>query len=174
MQPGLIFMHWSAAEWSALGTVLVGLGAVLGAIVGGGWTLFSYCRERRAEAARWRRDVFRDFYLNDRFQEIKLATEYEYTEKLGPLLEQRIVSPDVRVQPKEMRLLEQLDMFLNYFEFVLHLESEGHLEQRDQQAVFKYWFNLMAKEERTAIRRYVEHFGFDRVATTLSARKSTA
>jgi hypothetical protein len=174
MQIGTISTPWSPAEWTAFGTVLVGLGAVIGAIAGGIWTLLGRRKDRRAEAARWRRDVFRDFYLNDRFREIKLVMEYEYSERLARLLEQRVSDPDVRVLREEMSLLEQLDMFLNYFEFVLHLESEGHLERRDQQAVFEYWFELMAAEERTAVREYASHFGFERVDSALSSRKSAA
>jgi len=174
MQLSVIPTPSSAEEWTALGTVLVGLGAVAGAIAGGIWTLVSHRRDRRTEAARWRRDVFRDFYLNDRFREIKLVMEYEYAERLARLLEQRVHDPGVRVGPDEMSLLEQLDMFLNYFEFVLHLESEGHLEQRDQQAVFEYWIELMAAKERAAVRKYSAHFGFERVAGVLSARKSAA
>jgi hypothetical protein len=174
MHLGTISAHWSATEWSAFGTVLVGLGAAAGAIAGGFWTLFSYRKERRAEAVRWRRDVFRDFYLDDRFREIKQVTEYEYAEKLEALLARRVTDPDILVQPDEMLLLEQLDTFLNYFEFVLHLESKGHLELRDQQALFEYWLNLMADPERVTIRGYVEYFGFGQVASALGARELAA
>jgi len=174
MHLGTISAHWSATEWSAFGTVLVGLGAAAGAIAGGFWTLFSYRKERRAEAVRWRRDVFRDFYLDDRFREIKLVTEYEYAERLAALLDRRVTDPGIPVQPEEMRLLGQLDTFLNYFEFVLHLESKGHLDLGDQQALFEYWFDLMADPKRATIRRYVRHFGFGQVASALSARESAA
>jgi gamma-glutamylcyclotransferase (GGCT)/AIG2-like uncharacterized protein YtfP len=63
-------------------------------------------------------------------------------------------------------------MLLNYFEFVIHLEREGHLKQSDQRAVFEYWFDLMAKKKRAAVRRYVANFGFKRVAPALGCEEA--
>src|SRR5205814_2889672 len=52
---------------------------------------------------------------------------------------------------------------------VLYLEQEGHLSRKDRQAVFEYWFDIMAAPERAGLRRYVARFGFERVAEALSA-----
>jgi gamma-glutamylcyclotransferase (GGCT)/AIG2-like uncharacterized protein YtfP len=163
----LIHSSWEANEWSAFGTVLLGLGA----ITAGAWTLFNYRRSRRAEAAHWLQGVFRDFYLEDRFRKIKLLMEYEYPEKLAPLLERRVTDRHVPVTAEETALLDQLDMLLNYFEHVIYLEREGHFKQRDRQAVFEYWFDLMGADERAAIRRYAAWFGFERVALALKCQK---
>jgi hypothetical protein len=91
---------WNADEWSAFGNVLLGVGAVTAGV----WTLFNYRKNRRAEAARWLQGVSRDFYLDDRFRPIKLVMEYDYTEKLGPLLERRVTDADVPVTAEETDL----------------------------------------------------------------------
>jgi gamma-glutamylcyclotransferase (GGCT)/AIG2-like uncharacterized protein YtfP len=134
------------------------------------WTVFNYRRGQRAEAARWLQGVFRDFYLEDRFRDIKLVMEYGYDTQLGPLLERRVTDAHVPATADEQALLEQLDMLLNYFEHVIYLEQERHLAKRDRQAVFEYWFELMQAPDRAAIRRYAAWFGFERVAYALDCR----
>lgn len=163
MPPTLALASGNAAEWAtAAGTALIGLAA-------GVWTLLNNKRNRRAEAAHWVREIFRDFYLDERFDEIKETMEYDYGGTLGPLLEQRLTNPDLPVDSEETHLLRQLDMFLNYFEHLLYLEEEGHFSKRDQQAVFRYWFKLMRTPERAAVQRYVDHYEFKRLATSLRA-----
>jgi gamma-glutamylcyclotransferase (GGCT)/AIG2-like uncharacterized protein YtfP len=157
---------WNAEQWNAFGNVLLGVGAVTAGI----WTLFNYRRSQRAEAARWLQGVFRDFYLDDRFRDIKLLMEYHYDARLGPLLERRLTDSHVPVTSDEQALLEQLDTLLNYFEHVIYLEHERHLTKRDRQAVFEYWFDLMQAPGRAAIRRYAAWFGFERVAHALDCR----
>ncbi len=139
----------------------------LGAIVAGIWTLFNYRKSRRAEAAHWLQGVFKDFYLEDRFRQIKLVIEYDYEERLAPLLERRLTNRDVPLSDEDTLLLEQLDMLLNYFEHVIYLEREGHMTKRDRHAVFEYWFDLMAADKAAAIRRYATRFGFERVTSVL-------
>jgi gamma-glutamylcyclotransferase (GGCT)/AIG2-like uncharacterized protein YtfP len=158
---------WHAEQWNALGNVLLGVGA----LVAGAWSIFNYRKNRRAEAARWLQGVFRDFYLEDRFREIKLVMEYAYSDKLGPLLERRVTNADVPVTEADATLLEQLDTLLNYFEHVIYLERERHLTKRDRQAVFEYWFDLMEQPNRAAVRRYAAWFGFERVALALKCQK---
>jgi hypothetical protein len=160
---------WTAEEWNAFGNVLLGVGAVTAGI----WTLFNYRRAQRAEAARWLQGVFRDFYLDDRFRDIKLVMEYHHVDRLGPLLERRVTDAHVPVTDDDQVLLEQLDMLLNYFEHVIYLEQERHLTKQDRQAVFEYWFDLMQAPDRAAIRRYASWFGFERVAYALAAKPRT-
>ena len=59
--PVATFVGLTAQDWSALGQMLLGVGA----IVAGFWALYNYHRTRRYEAARWLQGVFKDFsFLN--------------------------------------------------------------------------------------------------------------
>jgi gamma-glutamylcyclotransferase (GGCT)/AIG2-like uncharacterized protein YtfP len=160
-------LGWGAQEWSALGDMLLGVGAVSAGL----WTLFNYRKNRRVEAARWLHGVFRDFYLDDRFAEVRATLEYEYRDQAGPLLERRLTDRDVQLTERDQELLFQLDTLLNYFEHVLYLEHEKHLEKRDRQAIFEYWFEVLSSDDCAALRRYAASFGFERVADTLQARQ---
>jgi gamma-glutamylcyclotransferase (GGCT)/AIG2-like uncharacterized protein YtfP len=157
----------SSQGWYALGEMLLGVGAVSAGI----WALYNYYRTRRFEAARWLQGVFRDFYLSSQFNDVRELLEYNYPERAGPLLERRITDRHVPITTEEMRLLQDLDTLLNYFEHVLYLELEGQIHQRDRQAVFEYWFDIMGSSDRASIRRYAAHFGFERVAQVLNAER---
>jgi len=157
-------MGWHAEQWSAFGNVLLGTGAVTAGL----WTVFNYWKNRRSEAARWLQGVFRDFYLDNRFEHVRHVLEYEFDESAGPLLERRITDRHVEVGTDELRLLKELDDLLNYFEYVLYLEGQGHIKKSDRQAVFEYWFEIMSANERGALRRYSSFFGFERIAEELA------
>lgn len=150
---------------SAVATAVLSLAA----IVGGGWGLYSYHQARRVEAARWLQGVFKDFYLSTQFKDVCRLLEYDFDTIAGPLLERRITDRHVPVTPDEVEILSQLDTLLNYFEHVLYLENESHLTERDRQAVFEYWFDIMGEDQRAGLRRYIARFGFERIAKVLNA-----
>jgi len=156
---------WSPEAWSALGNVLLGVGVVTAGV----WTLFNYYRTRRAEAARWLQGLFREFYLDGRFTAIRNTLEYHYDQVAGPLLERRITDRDVPLSSQEELLLGEFDTLLNYFEHLLYLEREKHLQRKDRQAVFEYWFDIMSSDNSAAIRKYAARLGFEDVAATLGA-----
>lgn len=155
----------SSQGWYALGEMMLGVGA----LAAGFWSLYNYYRTRRFEAARWLQGVFRDFYLSSQFSGVRELLEYNYPERAGPLLERRITDRHVPITTEEMRVLQDLDTLLNYFEHVLYLEFERQISKRDRMAVFEYWFDILNAPERASIRRYCARFGWERVAEVLSA-----
>lgn len=160
-----MFLGLDSDEWYALGTMLLGIGAV----IGGFWALYNYHRTRRAEAATWLQGVFRDFYLADTFRDVRLLLEYSFDQEAGPLLERRITDRHVPISSEDVALLEKLDTLLNYFEHVLYLEEARQITRKDRQSVFEYWFDIMESEKRAALRKYAARFGFERVSSTLNA-----
>lgn len=156
-------------DWiSAIAELIFALG-----IVGGGlWGLYTYQKSRRMDAAEWINDLFRDFYLNDRFEEIRRGMEYDYDEEIRPLIEGRLTERDRQIKTldeDDIELLAEVDDLLNYFEHIAYLEQEGHIKTRDKEAMFEYWFDLLNQKKFAAIRRYVSKFGFERVADSLDA-----
>jgi hypothetical protein len=106
-------------------------------------------RNRRADAARWLQQFFSDFHLDDEFKEIRTALEYDYDSVVGPLVERRITDRGVPLSEDDRRLLLELDTLLNYFEHVLYLEAEGHLNTRDRQRSTNNWFEIMSSDHMT-------------------------
>jgi len=86
---------------------------------------------------------------------------------VGPLLEQRLYDRDVELSVSQLQLLSDLDTLLNYFELLLYLEDQRRISKRDRAMLFEYWFEVLCDADHAALRRYVAHFGFERVASRL-------
>lgn len=161
----------SSPDWiSAVAELIFALGAVGGGI----WGVYTYRKSKRTEAAEWINELFRDFYLNDRFEEIRRGLEYHYDEDIQNLIEGRLTERDRNMKPlddEDIELLAQIDDLLNYFEHISYLEQEGHIKTEDKEVMFEYWFRLLDQPKFAAIRRYVSKFGFDRITDSLDAPK---
>lgn len=159
----------TSPDWiSAVAELIFALGAVGGGI----WGVYTYRKSKRTEAAEWINELFRDFYLNDRFEEIRRGLEYHYDEDIQDLIEGRLTERDRNMKPlddEDIELLAQIDDLLNYFEHISYLEQEGHIKTEDKEAMFEYWFRLLDQPKFAAIRRYVSKFGFDRITDSLDA-----
>lgn len=153
----------SSDDWSAVGQLLVALVAV----AGGGWALYGYRESRRLEAARWLHGIFRDFYVDDRFDDVRwLLNSRTYEQDVVPLLTDRLEN-DRDFADDQRALLRQLDVLLNFFEHLLYLESERHLRMNDREALFGYWFTLMRSDDYELLQRYVRRFGYEYLAAAI-------
>ena len=155
-----------AVDLGNLGDFLTGIGTLVIAAAAVP-ALLGFRRARRAEAAERLNGIFREFYIEERLQPSRLMLEYGFA-TLAPLLERRITNRSQPASHDEQKQLEQIDTLLKYLEFILHLQSKGLLKQRDRMVVLNYWFELLRAPERAALRRYVDFFGWYRLAYQLN------
>ena len=160
--------RWSAEVWSALGTMLVGLGV----LVTGAWAVFNYRRSRKAQEAQLLRDAFDTFYMQGQFTAIRLMLEYNYRETLAPLLERRIAERAVPVSQEEQRILCELDNLLNFLELLEYQREKGQFSEDDRDTLFDYWSGLIKSDETAALRCYLAHFGFERIAELMGTEQA--
>lgn len=156
----LVLAAWSASSWSAASQVALALGAIIAA----GWAVFTYRRAKRAEAARWLQGLFRDFYTDTEMVKAREILEYDFEEQAAHILELRVTDRHVALDEGDRSILRKADLVLNFFEQLLYLESQGHLAQHDREVFFQYWFELMKKPSRAALRRYLARCGYERCA----------
>jgi gamma-glutamylcyclotransferase (GGCT)/AIG2-like uncharacterized protein YtfP len=161
----VVLANWDAQEWYAFGTNVLAVGA----IGGGLWAVYNYRKTKRAEAARWLQGLFRDFYTNAPMVAARELVEYDYEEKAEALLQLRITDRHVVLSRTERDELRQLDLFLNYLEQIIYLEEEGHLERRDVDVFFQYWFEQLRFPERATLRRYLARCGYEKCADAVNA-----
>jgi len=159
-----IFVDWAPRDWSALGQVLLGLGAV----VGGGWGVFTYARARRDAAAHWLHSFFLTFYTDRNMIAARKELVFNYPD-LACILELRITDRDVTLTPKELEQLHLADLLLNYFEEIIFLQEERHLTTSERDLFFAYWLGLLHKPEYAAVRRYAARCGYEHVASWSAA-----
>jgi hypothetical protein len=152
-----------------LGDLLTGIGTLVVAAAAVP-ALAGIRRARRAEAAQRLEQIFREFYAEDRLKECRLMLEYKFDE-IAPLLVRRMVDRSAEVPDEDQKKLEQIDTLLKYLEFILHLEAKGLLKKRDRAVLLDYWFDLLRKPNKAPLRRYVDFFGWYRLAGLLNARQ---
>jgi hypothetical protein len=156
------------------------MGDILGAdwvrnaalIAGVVWGLILYNRQRRLEQARWQRELFKDIYLNEKSYDARHKLEYAYTDDLAPILQKRLTNRDIPLKDDEIKLIVQLDNFLNVFENTLYYAKKKLVYGSDLDAILYYWFEIMKSPERGLLRRYLIDFGFRRIVERLELSKS--
>jgi gamma-glutamylcyclotransferase (GGCT)/AIG2-like uncharacterized protein YtfP len=166
----LTFLGWNATEWYAFGTNVLAFGAV----TGGAWALYSHRKTRRVDAARWLQTVFTDFYTNRELIAGRELIEYDFDDRLGPLLLLRVTNREVVLSPAQREDLRRVDLVLNYFEQLLYLETERHILKRDRDVFFEYWFGIIGQPSRAGLRRYLARCGYERCTAELGLRYGEA
>jgi gamma-glutamylcyclotransferase (GGCT)/AIG2-like uncharacterized protein YtfP len=162
------FLGLAARDWSALGAVVLAVGALIAA----GWAAYTFRKAKRAEAARWMVALFRDFYRDETMSRARELIEYDFGDVAGPLLELRVLDRHVRLSELERSQLRDLDLVLNFLEQLIYLEEEGHLLDRDRNVFFEYWFDQLSKPTHAALRRYLRNCGYERCSDLLELEQS--
>jgi gamma-glutamylcyclotransferase (GGCT)/AIG2-like uncharacterized protein YtfP len=157
----------SSSQWSAIGEMVLALGAVTAA----GWAAYTYRKAKRAEAARWMVSLFKDFYRDENMSRARELIEYDFEQIAGPLLELRVLDRDVDLSEEERAQLRDLDLVLNFLEQLIYLQEEGHLLQRDCDVFFEYWFDQLKRPEHAALRRYLRNCGYERCSLWLGLNR---
>lgn len=159
----IAFLGLNANDWNALAQVLLAFGALSAA----GWATFTYWKGKRAEAARWAIEVFRDFYRDPNMSRARELIEYDFESVAGPLLELRVLDRQIRLTDDERSQLQDIDLVLNFLEQLLYLEDEGHFLERDRRVFFEYWFDRLSLPEHASLRRYLRNCGYERCSEFL-------
>jgi hypothetical protein len=161
----LAFVGLGASDWSALGQMLVGVAS----IAGGLWAIRLFRESRRLEVAKWLDGIFRDFYVNESFADIRWLLAYRtFVGEIAPLLDRTTKHPADVLNPDATQILHRLDRLLNYFEHVLYMESEGYVPASAREAFFGYWFELMKSEAYLPLRHYIATYGYEHLDRFLS------
>lgn len=136
----------------------------IGAGFAGVWAVFQYVKTRRSNAVKWTQQLFEDFYILDHFNDGRNLLEYEYFEKVVPLLRMRVVDRDMSLTIEQRDRLADLDKLLNYFEHLLYLEQSALINKKDRKVFFEYWFGLLSEPDKGSLRRYLKNCGYERLA----------
>src|ERR1700682_5497564 len=86
----LAFLSLNASDWYALGQMLVGVAALGGSI----WAVRLYKSSKRLEAAKWLDGIFRDFYVNESFADVRwLLARRTFVKDVVPILNRSMQNP---------------------------------------------------------------------------------
>ena len=157
-----------ALEWvKGYGEGIGSLVTAAALVVGGFWAIYEYNTAKKYESAKWLHDVFHSFYLDPRFDKLRICLEFDYTNKLAPLIERVLIDENAEVTETDKLLLCDLDTTLNYLEFILHLEKTKHLSESDRKAIFAFWYELICRPDYAALRMYVRQCGYEAISSAI-------
>lgn len=145
--------------------------AIIALIPAAVWTLLIYRKSKKKESAEWLRKLFNSFYLTPDFYPLRTIIEFDAETTLRPVIERMLIKPDANFAENERRVLCDTDTLLNYFEFILYLESQGQIKESDCEQLFQYWFDLLKKPELGYLRCYCHRFGYEGICQKITGQK---
>lgn len=132
------------------------------------WALYVFQSGKKKEETARSQQLFGSFYLSPEFGRLRHSLEFDYDEKLRPLIERVLRTDETNFSHDERKRLCDLDLALNHFEFVLHLEEQGQISVRDRRALFGYWYEWLSAPSHVEIRHYIREYGYAAIARLLT------
>lgn len=113
-------MNQNLKDWiDIISKTVAAIGIVIAAL--------NYRKQTQTKRAEWLKDLFEKFYEGTEYKEVRKWFESgDIEKKIKP-------HPDVTQDD------EKLTDYLNFFEFIATLESEGQLKQKDVSNLFDYY-----------------------------------
>lgn len=130
----------------------------------GGWGVYTYRKQVKAQASKWAVDLYQGFYKDPDMKNARELVEFEYVDSLKFLLQKRVLNREIPLTKSERAARGMLDYFLNYLEQLRYLESAKVLSRDDSATFFAYWFSILLRPEYSALRRYLARCGYERLA----------
>lgn len=117
-------MNEDFKDWAdVISKAVVAIGVVIAAI--------NYRYQTKTKRAEWLKNLFEKFYEQKEFKEVRKWVESGEIEKK--------INLDERVSEDE----EKFSDYLNFFEFIATLESEGQLKLNDVTNLFEYYLKKL-------------------------------
>jgi hypothetical protein len=151
--------QWVAAlapTFSAAGAVVAAVGVVVAAR--------TYRHSVRLRRAEWLRNLFQQYYEQERYRGIRYLLDYRPPRDIEPL------HANLR-EDKCDSTVESLWDYLNFFEFVAGLAELNQLTERDVRLLFQYPLERIVADEE--VLRAVDGQGFESLGRLLHDRVSS-
>ncbi len=125
--------------WAA---VITAIGAI-GGIIGGILTYKKSIKERRTE---WLYRLFKDFYEDDQFKQIRAKLDSENIRILEDAIKKETNKKELT--ESEDKFLEAFVDYLNFFEFILYLQKTKALHEEEVKQLFAFYLNLLKNKSK--------------------------
>ena len=151
----------SIFDFSVLASNFSELITAIALIIAGAWSLNTYHRSKRVEAAKWLHELAQTFQFSENLEQGKFLLDFKYQEVVEPILSMLIFHRNKDLNDAQRKISFEMDKVLNQFEHLLYLQSNGHISKQDRDVYFGYWFGLFAKPKFGVLRRYCANFGYN-------------
>ncbi|MEO6328059.1 MAG: hypothetical protein ABIO55_03970 [Ginsengibacter sp.] len=135
-------------DWLDIGIKAFGLIAVIIAALG-------YFKQLKIKRGEWLQLLFEKFYENKSYKEVRKWLDSEE-------LNQKVNIDDTTISEED----EQFTDFLNFFEFISKLESDGQLRLKDIEDMFDYYLRKLKQSEVSS--NWINKYGFEKLKNLLN------
>lgn len=136
----------------------------LSSVIGIFYTLCTYRRNSQLQRAKWINSLHEKFYEKDQYKNIRQIIEYE-TPKLDEI-RKSIEKSKKGGEEESIELRDELDDYLNSFEFIASLWKMEQLTLDQVKMVFEHYIRRIAKHK--FLSDYITDEGFENLNTLLS------
>ena len=128
------------------------------------FSILTYRRNSKLERAKWLNSLYEKFYEKNQYKNIRQIIEYE-TPKLDEI-RKSIEKSKKGGEEESIELRDELDDYLNFFEFIASLWKMGQLSLDQLKMVFEYYINRII--EHKILEDYIRNQGFENLNELLS------
>jgi len=130
------------------------------AVLGFVFAVVTYMRSRRLDAAKWAFQLYEKFYEKETFKPVRDVLDCEEID-------------DARVKKLVEDETAEFTDYLNFFEFIAYLKSEGQVSEADVETLFSYYLSCLRKNP--SVLQYVTSpsNGFEQLAKLLQESRSS-
>ena len=132
------------------------------------FSILTYRRNSQLERAKWLNSLHEKFYEKDQYKNIRQIIEYE-TPKLDEI-RKSIEKSKKGGEEESIELRDELDDYLNFFEFIASLWKMEQLSLDQVKMIFEYYINRIA--DHKFLLDYITDQGFENLNALLSQFKS--
>jgi len=140
----------------------------LGSVIGIFYTLCTYHRNSQLERAKWLNSLYGKFYEQDQYKNLRRIIDYE-TPKLDEI-RKSIEKSKKGGEEESIELRDELDDYLNFFEFIASLWKMKQLSLDQVKMIFEYYINRIA--DHKFLLDHITDQGFENLNALLSQFKS--
>ncbi len=128
------------------------LSYVVGAVVAL-WSVAQYFRNSKRERIRWLFDLYHRFYEDAALKQMRMRIEWGDT--------------SFATEEENRQMMQELDDYLNFFEFIAYLVKRNELEREEVLAMFDYPLRRIAKDN--AVSKYIARpeYGYEELRDLL-------
>jgi hypothetical protein len=149
------------------GELLTGIGTII--LSGTAISAFvSFRYQTKLDRLKWLQQLYDTFYNSERYKSIRQEIDFAGGAKLFPLLRRSDSEPGA-LGSEERNEVDRFTDYLNFFEWLAHLEDEKQLEFKDLDAMFNYYLiRLLQIDQDQQIRHYMKRHGYEKLHQLLN------
>ncbi len=145
-------MSQNIKDWiDVISKIIAAIGIIIAAL--------NYRKQTKTKRAEWLKELFEKFYEQKEYKEVRKWFESRDIEKK--------INLDETVSDDE----EKFTDYLNFFEFIATLESEGQLTSKDVTNLFDYYLKKFKSSPASMAWIENEDYGFEKLRTLIKKFK---